>query len=154
MVRVYKRYTGRFRRFELVNIIKQRTQELKLQNRNKKMVGELAENAAYEYLLARGLKPVSRNYRVPIGEIDIIMQDNDDIVFIEVRFRKNDHFGDGADSVTKIKQNKIYKTALYFIQKHSKLSGYNFRFDVVSISLTDNQFVIDWIDDAFQPVEI
>lgn len=136
--------------------IKQETikPEQKYRNGSKKTIGELAENAAYDYLLARGLKLVSRNYRVPTGEIDIIMQDNDDIVFIEVRFRKNDHFGDGADSVTKIKQNKIYKTALYFIQTHAKLSRYNFRFDVVSISLSDNQFVFDWINDAFQPMEM
>lgn len=137
-------------------IIKRQTvkPQQKRQHGSKKTMGELAENAAYEYLLAHGLKLVSRNYRVPTGEIDIIMQDNDDIVFIEVRFRKNDHFGDGADSVTRIKQNKIYKTALYFIQRHSKLSRYNFRFDVVSISLSDNQFVFDWIADAFQPVEM
>jgi len=113
--------------------------------------GQLAENAAYDYLLAQGLKSVSRNYRIPSGEIDIIMQDNDNIVFIEVRFRKNDHFGNGAESVTSFKQNKIYRTALHFLQKHPKLAKYNYRFDVISMSLSNNQFIIDWIDDAFQP---
>lgn len=117
-------------------------------------IGELAENAAYEYLLARGLKPVFRNYRVPTGEIDLIMEDNHDIVFVEVRYRKHDNFGSGAESVTCKKQNKIFKTALHFIQKHPKLAGRNFRFDVISISQSGSQFDIDWIDNAFQPVEM
>ncbi|NOX43376.1 MAG: YraN family protein [Gammaproteobacteria bacterium] len=118
-----------------------------------KSIGERAENAAYEYLLAQGLIPISRNYRISGGEIDIILEDKDDIVFTEVRFRKHNNFGDGAESVTRKKQNRIYRTALHFIQKHPKLAKRNFRFDVISISQSGNQFTFDWIDDAFQPEE-
>jgi len=81
------------------------------------------------------------------------MKDKEDIVFTEVRFRKQNSFGNGAESITRKKQDKIVKTALHFIQKHPKLAKQNFRFDVISISLSNNQFDIDWIDDAFHPRE-
>jgi len=127
------------------------TDSLKYRNQT---IGKLAENAAYDFLLTRGLKPVARNYRAATGEIDIIMRDSNDIVFIEVRYRKNDHFGDGAESITWKKQNKIYKTALHFLLNNSKLNKCNYRFDVIAMSQLNNQFEIDWIDDAFQPLEM
>jgi len=127
---------------------------VKSQLNSRQLSGALAEEAAYKFLLAQGLKVISRNYRIPSGEIDLIMKDDDDIVFVEVRFRKHNHFGDGADSVTATKQNKIYKTALHFIQRHPTLSKHNFRFDVMSMSLINEQFDIEWIDDAFQPAGV
>jgi len=116
-----------------------------------KSAGEQAETTALHFLTTKGLKLITQNYRVPCGEIDIIMEDKGIVVFIEVRYRKRSDFGSGAETVTYSKQKKLTKAALHFIQKHQKLSKRNFRFDVISISLKGDQFKIDWIDNAFEP---
>ena len=118
-----------------------------------KSSGERAETAALHFLTTHGLKLITQNYRVPCGEIDLIMEDKDIIAFIEVRYRKRSDFGSGAETVTYNKQKKLTKAALHFIQKHPKLSKRNFRFDVISISLKEDQFKIDWIDNAFEPTQ-
>jgi len=109
-----------------------------------------AESLACEYLQQRGLNLLNRNYRAPHGELDLIMQDHDHMVFVEVRFRRNHRYGSGADSVHAAKQDKLIKTALYYLQQHPKLAKRPVRFDVVSISAMDGQPKIDWIKDAFQ----
>jgi len=109
-----------------------------------------AESLACEYLQQRGLNLLNRNYRAPHGELDLIMQDHDHMVFVEVRFRRNHRYGSGADSVHAAKQDKLIKTALYYLQQHPKLAKRPVRFDVVSITSMDGQPTIDWIKDAFQ----
>lgn len=113
-------------------------------------IGTVAESLACDYLQRHGLALLERNYRAPHGELDLIMQDHDHMVFVEVRFRRNLRFGSGADSVRAIKQDKLIKTALYYLQRHPKLAKHPVRFDVVSISSMDGQPDIDWIKDAFQ----
>jgi putative endonuclease len=116
--------------------------------------GKDAEAACCNYLLSQGLKLVDRNFSCRLGEIDIIMRDNDMLVFVEVRFRKNNSFGDGLESITLSKQNKLRKTAELYMQQNS--SQYkNARFDVVSMSTNmqtgpDKQlYRFDWIKNAF-----
>lgn len=113
-------------------------------------IGMAAESLACDYLQQQGLDLLERNYRAPRGELDLIMQEHDHMVFVEVRFRHNHRFGSGADSVHATKQDKLIKTALYYLQQHPKLAKRPVRFDVVSISTKDNQPQIDWIKDAFQ----
>lgn len=113
-------------------------------------IGIAAESLACDYLLQQGLDLLERNYRTPRGEVDLIMQDHDHMVFVEVRFRRNHRFGSGADSVHASKQDKLIKTALYYLQQHPKLAKRPVRFDVVSITTINGQPDIDWIKDAFQ----
>lgn len=113
-------------------------------------IGNAAESLACDYLQQRGLKIIARNYRAPYGELDLIMQDHDHMVFVEVRFRRHNQYGSGADSVTSRKQDKLIKTALYYLQQHPKQAKYPVRFDVISISAADGQTHIEWIKDAFQ----
>ena len=113
-------------------------------------IGIAAESLACDYLLRQGLDLLERNYRAPRGEVDLIMQDHDHMVFVEVRFRRNHRFGSGADSVHASKQDKLIKTALYYLQQHPKLAKRPVRFDVVSITTINGQPDIDWIKDAFQ----
>lgn len=124
-------------------------QHQKPQPGNTTTIGKQTENAALHYLTEQGLKLISRNYRAKTGEIDLIMEHNKDIVFIEVRYRKNHSFGSGAESVNHKKQQKLIKTARFFIQNNRKLATRNFRFDVISITLKENNFEINWIDSAF-----
>lgn len=116
-------------------------------------IGAAAEALACDYLQQHGLVLLARNYRVPQGELDLIMQEHDHIVFVEVRFRRNHRYGSGAESVHTAKQGKLIKTALYYLQQHPKLAKRPVRFDVVSISIIDAQPRIDWIKDAFQAEE-
>jgi len=113
-------------------------------------IGTAAESLACDYLQHHGLALLARNFRAPYGELDLVMQDHDHMVFVEVRFRRNHRYGSGADSVHATKQDKLIKTALYYLQQHPKLAKRPVRFDVVSISVKDNQPQIDWIKDAFQ----
>lgn len=113
-------------------------------------IGNAAESLACDYLQQHGLVLLERNYRAPFGELDLIMRDQDHTVFVEVRYRRNHRFGSGADSVNTAKQDKLLKTALYYLQQHSRLAKRPVRFDVISISKMEGQSDINWIKDAFQ----
>lgn len=115
------------------------------------LIGEAAEQDAYQYLLSKGLKLITKNYRSKFGEIDIIMQDGQSLVFVEVRYRKNNLFGSGAESITPSKQKKLIRTANYYLQQHPKTSQFATRFDVISMSkkTNSNNSEIDWIQNAF-----
>ncbi len=112
--------------------------------------GQLAENLACDYLQQQGLNLIERNYHCRAGEIDLIMQHADSIVFVEVRYRSNKNFGSGADSVDFRKQKKLITTAEHYLQKNHARAQQPARFDVVSISRDNEQTPINWIQDAFQ----
>ena len=73
----------------------------------KQLLGQAAEQAACSYLTRHGLTLIARNFHARQGEIDLIMLDKDTLVFVEVRFRSRQDFGDAAASVTRSKQQKI-----------------------------------------------
>ncbi|MGV0033697.1 MAG: YraN family protein [Candidatus Azotimanducaceae bacterium WSBS_2022_MAG_OTU7] len=105
--------------------------------------GRQAEAQAENYLQKMGFSTVNRNYTWKTGEIDLIMEKDGLLVFVEVRLRRNPMYGSGADSVTRSKQSKIINTAKRYLQ----ITGHkwkSYRFDVVSIGKQ-----IDWIPDAF-----
>jgi len=116
--------------------------------------GEYTENLACKYLENKGFKLIEKNFNCRVGEIDLIMKDNDSLVFVEVRYRRNNSFGSGAESITTSKQSKLIKTASLYLQQHAKLNKYPARFDVVSITGfietdTINNIDFDWIENAF-----
>jgi len=111
--------------------------------------GDYWEQVAYEYLLKQGLKKVKRNYLCKIGEIDLIMIDNDTLVFIEVKYRKNSDWVSATESVTKRKQRKIIKTAQLYLLQNKTYQDWNCRFDVVSIQGNEQNPEINWIEHAF-----
>ena len=116
--------------------------------------GEYTETLACQFLENKGLTLIEKNFHCRLGEIDLIMQDTNSLVFVEVRYRKNIDFGSGAESVTASKQEKLIKTASVYLQQHDKLNQYPARFDVVSItgsleSNNINAINFDWIENAF-----
>ena len=116
--------------------------------------GQYTESLACQYLEDKGYKLIERNFHCRFGEIDLIMQKNDSLVFVEVRYRRSNNFGSGAESVTASKQSKLIKTASAYLQQHAKLNKYSARFDVISIAgpiETNNIKDIDfnWIENAF-----
>lgn len=113
-----------------------------------KSAGDAAEERALDYLVARGLRPVARNYRTPGrggGEIDLIMRDTDStLVFVEVRKRARADFGGAAASVLGPKQRRIVFAARHYLMR---LRGEPppCRFDVIGIEHGD----IVWLRAAF-----
>lgn len=112
------------------------------------ILGKEAEKFVSAYLQAQGLKPIAANYSCKFGEIDLVMADNQTLVFIEVRYRQSFAYGDGAVTVDKIKQRKIIQTAACYLQQHDLDDRMMCRFDVVAISGL-SVAEINWIKDAF-----
>lgn len=107
------------------------------------------EQVAESFLNKRGLKTRERNYQARFGEIDLIMLDGKTLVFAEVRYRKQDNHGSGADSVTWTKQRRIISAARRFLQCHPNDSCRACRFDVISIGTENGRTLLNWIRDAF-----
>ncbi len=107
-------------------------------------LGNAAEQAALDFLVARDLKLVDRNYSCRLGEIDLIMRDPQTLVFVEVRLRNHPAFGTGAETVTRSKIKKILNTAQNFLMRYPSFGELDSRFDVISIGRE-----IDWIKNAF-----
>lgn len=118
------------------------TQKRAIEN---KIKGDDTEQLVCDYLQANGLHLLQRNFFSRYGEIDLIMRDGNTIVFIEVRYRKNRHYGGAAASVTPAKQQRIIKTALHYQQKNALHDA--MRFDVVAVEGNDSK--IEWIQNAF-----
>jgi putative endonuclease len=116
---------------------------------NHLQAGVAAEQLAARYLEQRGLHLITCNYRTRAGEIDLIMQDRDELVFVEVRLRNNDYCGDAIDSVNYHKQRKLIQTATHYLSRSNLLDKVNCRFDVIGISYPEAKAVIEWIKDAF-----
>ena len=108
--------------------------------------GADAEAKAEAFLVKQGLVKRTRNYRCKLGEIDLIMQHKDTLVFVEVRLRSHQGFANAAESVTIRKQQKIVNTAQYYLQQNQLTDKANCRFDVVAFG---NSGEPDWIKDAF-----
>lgn len=111
---------------------------------NKRLIGKKAEDIACSFLQRNGLVLIERNYHCRYGEIDLIMQDTDTLVFVEVRYRKIATFGSAIETVDSHKQRKIIFTANYYLQKHP--GNQPIRFDVVTLA---PQHEPDWIINAF-----
>ena len=115
-----------------------------------KQIGDGAEERALAHLQRQGLRLVERNYRVAQGpqarggEIDLIMQAGDGtLVFVEVRSRRNGHFGGAAASITPFKQQRIIYSAQCFLTRYR--SARACRFDIVTIEGASLQ----WVPAAF-----
>jgi len=116
-------------------------------SRSTQRTGQCAERAAARYLARRGLRLIERNYATRSGEIDLIMRDGAELVFVEVRFRASDAFGDGAATVDRRKQNRVIRAALHYIARNDCRE--RCRFDVVSVSRPNYRLQFNWIRNAF-----
>ncbi|MBZ0104354.1 MAG: YraN family protein [Sulfuricella denitrificans] len=105
--------------------------------------GKAAENTAASFLQSQGLRLVERNYRCRMGEVDLIMEHGDTLVFVEVRLRRSERYGGAAASITGHKQRKLIHAAQHYLQQITKQPPC--RFDAL---LLDGAR-IEWIKDAF-----
>ncbi len=120
----------------------------KLDSSTTKQVGDVAEDAALQYLQQRGLRLLERNYRTPGrggGEIDLIMRAPDGTtVFVEVRQRRSASHGGAAASVSAVKQRRIVFAARHYLMHLRTVPPC--RFDVVSVEPAG----IEWLQAAFE----
>lgn len=117
-------------------------------NRKQKF-GKFGEDLAGRHLKKMGYQVICRNYRTRFGEIDIIAKDRDTIVFVEVKSRRTSTFGNPKYSITRAKQEKISKTALYYLKENDQ-SNCRARFDVVTVTSAEKNADIEIIKNAFE----
>ena len=92
--------------------------------------GLAGEQAAEEWLkMQKGMHPLESRYRNKAGEIDLIMLDGETVVFVEVKTRRNDNYGQPALAVTKHKQGKIIRTAMWYAHL-KRFTQINFRINI------------------------
>ncbi len=107
--------------------------------------GEVFEHKAANFLRDKGWELLENNFRCKLGEIDLIMKDENTIVFVEVRYRHQKSFGSATESINYHKQVKIINTANYFLTQSNWHNKYPCRFDVVTFEGQQ----IHWIKNAF-----
>ena len=120
----------------------------RLRQPNNTRLGSEAEKIACRFLINQGMQPKYCNYRTRRGEIDLIMQYLDCLVFVEVKYRRSSKFGTPEESITPVKCQKIIAAAKAFLLNHGYQENTFIRFDAVLISPTDNSkssCTINWI---------
>jgi putative endonuclease len=100
----------------------------------KQRVGKRGEEIAAAYLQQQGYLILARNWRCPLGEIDIVAREGETWVFVEVRARRGNRFGTPEESITPDKQAKLVEVAQTYLQE-AGLGNVDSRIDVVAIEL-------------------
>lgn len=113
-----------------------------------KAQGALYEQQACAYLKKQGLRLVTANFHSRLGEIDLIMLDGEQLVFIEVKARSKSSFTSAVEAVTRSKQQKIIRTAQFFLGSHQQYQKHHCRFDVIAIAINGSS-PIQWLKNAF-----
>lgn len=108
--------------------------------------GKLGENIALKYIVSKGGKIIEQNYRTKIGEVDLIVKLNGELVFVEVKSRSNINYGYPAEAVDYKKRRKITNVAKYYILNNS-LENLSIRFDVIEVYFKEKK--INHIVNAF-----
>lgn len=108
----------------------------------RQVAGQGGEDDALAYLVERGLVLLERNFRCKAGEIDLVMRDGQTLVFVEVRKRTPNAYGDAAASITPAKQRRLIIAAQLYLQRYRSPPAC--RFDVIAI----DGGKITWLKDA------
>lgn len=111
-------------------------------------IGDDYEQKAVEYLVTKGLEVLAQNYHCRGGEIDIIAKDDEQLVFIEVKYRKSQAYGLPEEMVFSRKQKKLTIAAKHYLSQHCD-NWPDCRFDVIAISGDSPTIQIEWIKNAF-----
>jgi putative endonuclease len=111
--------------------------------------GKRGEELAAAYLAKAGYRIIERNYRCFFGEIDIVAEEGETLVFVEVKSRRSAAYGDPQLAVGREKQKKISRIAMnYLTERH--WCHRPARFDVVAVKMLPGQVQIELIQDAFE----
>lgn len=116
---------------------------------NKKIIGDLGEDMVCKFLAKKGFDILQRNFMCRYGEIDIIADDGETLLFVEVKTRKSESLFLPRDAVTSSKRKKIIKTAYFYLMDYRGHSCP--RFDVVEVYILPDGKVgkIEHLENAF-----
>lgn len=101
---------------------------------DRQSLGRQGEEVAARRLVAEGYRILARNYRCPAGEVDLVAQDGECLVFVEVRTRRGDLWGTPEESVTRAKQARLVAVAQAYLAAHEAWDA-DWRVDVVAIDV-------------------
>ncbi|MFK7974921.1 MAG: YraN family protein [Halioglobus sp.] len=113
--------------------------------------GDQFEERAAAMVLDAGFAIIDRNFNTKVGEIDIIAHSSETLVFIEVRARSNTRFHGAAASVSRSKQQRLIRTAQYYLKSHPRWRNSHCRFDVIAFEppQSNSEQSVRWIEGAF-----
>ena len=111
--------------------------------------GKRGEELAAAYLAEAGYRIVERNYRCIFGEIDIVAEEGETLVFVEVKSRRSEAYGDPQLAVGHEKQKKISRIAMHYLEER-RLRHRLARFDVIAVKLLPSGHKIELIRNAFE----
>ena len=119
----------------------------------RKSLGQRGERAAAKYLRRKGYKIVAHGNRLRPGELDLVAVDNRTVVFVEVKTRRSDQYGNPAEAVDLQKQRRLTRLAVTYLKRHGLLE-YPARFDVVAVTWPEDRRrpVIEHFENAFEAV--
>ncbi|MDF2178450.1 YraN family protein [Aliiglaciecola sp. CAU 1673] len=105
-------------------------------------IGKEAEDQACRFLQQKGLTLVTQNYRCRTGEIDLVMRDGEEWVFIEVKYRKSNKYGHASEFLDRHKRRKLESAVLHFLQQHDLNPAHiAHRIDLVAIQGQEIQWI-------------
>ena len=113
----------------------------------RKRIGDRGEDSAANYLFANGYEVLQKNYRFGRGEIDIIARKDETLVFIEVKTRKNNLYGDPESFLSESQEDRIHLAAEEYVLQN-EWPG-EIRFDIIAILWDSNEPTLDHFEDAF-----
>jgi len=111
-------------------------------------LGRLGEDLALKKIRSLGYKCIARNYRCPLGEVDLVARDGDTLVFIEIKTRRGRSLGYAKESITKGKRRQLSKVALAYMKSHGVADARS-RFDVVAVHIRGGITEIEVVRNAF-----
>ncbi|MCE5241767.1 MAG: YraN family protein [Syntrophobacteraceae bacterium] len=114
--------------------------------------GREGEEIAADFLSRRGMAVLDRNFRCPLGEIDLVCKDGGRIVFVEVKSRRSRTCGLPQEAVSPAKQRRLTLVAQWYLKRKGLDRG-PARFDVVAVSWRGSEPEITWIANAFEARE-
>ena len=101
---------------------------------SRRQLGAIGEDAAVRALRRRGYQIRDRNVRCPMGELDLVAEDDGTLVFLEVKTRSTSDYGSPFEAISPFKQRRLQRLAVYYLATH-RLTDRPCRFDAVSVSV-------------------
>ncbi|MDI3504332.1 MAG: putative endonuclease [Candidatus Cloacimonadota bacterium] len=125
-----------------------------MQKKSKQDLGQLGENLAAKFLVSNGYKLLCRNFRIKQGEIDLIVEKDQQLIFVEVKTRSYHSMQSAIANVSYRKQAHISRVAQVYCKQNPQFDKYNTRFDVIIVfyNAREDSCSIKHLVDAFLPV--
>ena len=116
---------------------------------DRQLLGAEGEQAAEKFLKRQRYTIIERNYRCPVGEVDLVALEGRTVVFIEVKTRKGEGWGTPMEAVDRRKQRQVSRAAQYFLAQH-RLQDREARFDVVGVWWDAGRIACELVKNAFE----